>query len=161
MLLDVKKKKKVIFADADLKEIAGRVETMTERHKDKWGKYINNMIEIDCVPLTPIIKPRFNHINFFSLDVEGAELDFLQSFDFEEIKVDIIIVEASDVKDKNLRIEDYMISRKYSPYHCIIPRSILFIHDSVQYCYGLSRNRTSLAKILVIAQDFAKCTDKR
>jgi hypothetical protein len=33
-------------------------------------------------------------INFFSLDVEGAELKVLQTFDWSKVKIDVLMVEA-------------------------------------------------------------------
>jgi len=75
-------------------------------------------------------------------------LDFLESFDFNHIKVDILISESSDEKEKNTAVEDYMQLRGYRPFRCIIPRSLLFIHESVNYCYGLLKNRTSLRKVM-------------
>jgi len=158
LLLNVagcKEAKKVMFTDAKFKELSGRTDLMTQNFKDKWGKYMKTMVEIDCVPLTPLILSKFNHINFFSLDVEGAELELLESVDFNQIKVDIIIVEASDLNEKNLAVEQYLINRHYSPYGCLIPRSILFIHENVDYCIGLARNKTTLIKHL--GQDLSKC----
>ena len=33
-------------------------------------------------------------INFFSLDVEGAELKVLETFNFDKVKIDVLMVEA-------------------------------------------------------------------
>jgi len=70
LLLNVagcKEKKKVKFIDSKLKPISGRIDKMTQKFKDKWERYIKNTqtIDVDCVPITPLISPKFNHINFF------------------------------------------------------------------------------------------------
>lgn len=60
--------------------------------------------KIPCLPLSLIFKHiQIQHINYFSLDVEGAELSVLQSINFELIKFDIISVEV----EKAFRPENY------------------------------------------------------
>jgi hypothetical protein len=50
--------------------------------------------KIPCLPLASIFTHmQMQHINYFSLDVEGAELSVLQSINFKEITFDIISVE--------------------------------------------------------------------
>ena len=52
---------------------------------------------VPCVPLGYILGLfRAKHINFFSLDVEGAELDVLSSLDFNRVSFDVIVVEGQD-----------------------------------------------------------------
>jgi hypothetical protein len=33
-------------------------------------------------------------INFFSLDVEGAKLMVLETFDFDKVKIDVLMIDA-------------------------------------------------------------------
>jgi hypothetical protein len=63
--------------------------------------------EVPCLGLNTI----FNHlgikkINFFMLDVEGGELNILQSLDFDSIQFDVLIVETEPFSD-TLRPEGY------------------------------------------------------
>ena len=48
-----------------------------------------------CVPLTTILQlANITHVNFFMLDVEGAELDVLKSTDWSRVTFDVIAVET-------------------------------------------------------------------
>lgn len=50
-----------------------------------------------CEPPAQILRRLgITHINFWSLDVEGAELEVLKAFDFAVISVDVIMVEVMD-----------------------------------------------------------------
>lgn len=59
--------------------------------------------KITCVPLKLLLNLlRVAHINFFSLDVEGAEFEVLSSIDFDLVTFDVLFVEGSDDKVKSL-----------------------------------------------------------
>eukprot|EP00986_Skeletonema_menzelii_P002274 scaffold619_cov150-Skeletonema_menzelii.AAC.22 len=52
-------------------------------------------VEVPCRPLSQMLEENgIDRINFFSLDVEGAELDVLQTLDWEKIKIDVLMVES-------------------------------------------------------------------
>lgn len=50
------------------------------------------------------------HVDFFSLDVEGAELFILQSIDWTRIDVDIFVIE---VQERREEIYEFMTSQGY------------------------------------------------
>ena len=50
--------------------------------------------EVLCIPVKSILKEiNMPHINFFSLDVEGAELDILKSIPFNVVTIDFFMIE--------------------------------------------------------------------
>ena len=50
--------------------------------------------EVLCIPVKSILKAsNLTHINFFSLDVEGAELDILKSIPFNVVTIDFFMIE--------------------------------------------------------------------
>lgn len=52
-------------------------------------------VDVLCRPLSAMLDEHgITRINFFSLDVEGAELKILETFDFEKVKIDVLMVEA-------------------------------------------------------------------
>jgi hypothetical protein len=62
---------------------------------------------IQCFPLKKVLKEaKVNHINLFILDVEGAELEVLQSIDWRKIRFDVIVVETKSY-DPTFRPADY------------------------------------------------------
>jgi hypothetical protein len=52
-------------------------------------------VDVLCRPLSAMLDEHgVTRINFFSLDVEGAELKVLETFDFEKVKIDVLMVET-------------------------------------------------------------------
>ncbi|KAI2502574.1 methyltransferase [Fragilaria crotonensis] len=52
-------------------------------------------VDVPCRPLSTMLEEYgVNRINFFSLDVEGAELKVLETFDFKKVKIDVLMVEG-------------------------------------------------------------------
>jgi len=59
---------------------------------------------VQCFPLSDILAAiGVNHVDFFSLDVQGAELPILKTIDFEAIRIDLIMLQVfdSDATKKN------------------------------------------------------------
>jgi hypothetical protein len=51
-------------------------------------------IEITCLPLASVLQMfGLTYIDFFSPDVEGAELKVLQTLDFSAVHINVIVVE--------------------------------------------------------------------
>ena len=47
-----------------------------------------------CIPVYSILEAiNMHHINFFSLDVEGAELEILKTIPFDKVKIDLFLIE--------------------------------------------------------------------
>lgn len=94
--------------------VGGIKETLPELHNNSWyGSHAKetgqNIIEeeIQATSLTRIIQQcPFDHIDFFSLDVEGHELEVLNSWDFS-IPIYLILLETLDRDD-----HEKMITRK-------------------------------------------------
>lgn len=52
-------------------------------------------VDVPCRPLSAMLEEyNATRINFFSLDVEGAELKVLETFDFDKVQIDVLMVEA-------------------------------------------------------------------
>jgi Methyltransferase FkbM domain len=51
-------------------------------------------VDVPCRPLSNMLNEYgVRRINFFSLDMQGAELSVLETFDFRKVKIDVLIVE--------------------------------------------------------------------
>lgn len=68
-----------------------------------------------CVPLGSLLADiGTHHVNYFSLDVEGAELHILRSIDWTALTFDMIQVE---VQENRADITGYLLSRGYKRTH--------------------------------------------
>ena len=74
--------------------------------------------EIQCDTLDSLLlehAPSMNYFDFFSLDVEGAELSVLESIDFDRVGFGIIFVEADEHNGlKNLIMRKFLEDKGYS-----------------------------------------------
>jgi FkbM family methyltransferase len=80
---------------------AGMLDTMSEEHKAHhfWDKQRKHVYEVQCSRLDVILKDvGVTHLDFWSLDVEGAELVAMQTMDWT-IPVQVVVVEL-DGKNK-------------------------------------------------------------
>lgn len=64
-------------------------------------------VRTSCLPLQSILKHfGITHIDFFSLDVEGAELEVLKTLDLSAVHINVIVVEqdgTNSEKDEGVR----------------------------------------------------------
>lgn len=76
---------------------SGVISLMDDYKKNLVKQYeVRSEHRIQCRSLSNDIKTFFGgHLHLLSLDVEGAELDTLENLDWDEITIDIIIVERS------------------------------------------------------------------
>ena len=101
-------------------------------------------VQVPCGPLTPVLldllQPSSDGkivIDFFSLDVEGAEPLILQHLDLNEILVKVMIVESSNNHCKEHcpardQVRQLLDSYGYERKEGVVTRSDLYIHPSVQ-----------------------------
>ena len=84
---------------------------------------------IPCHPLTNVLpKLGVTHIDFFTLDVEGAELQVLQTFPFDSVTISVFCVEASGhARDKDESVILLLESQGYD-YHGEAFGSNWFVH---------------------------------
>lgn len=67
-----------------------------------------------CFPLTTILKAiNVNHIDYFTLDVEGGEWDVLEAIDLNKIQIDAFIIENKDEAVKEI-IKNHLKKFGYS-----------------------------------------------
>lgn len=92
-----------------------------------------------CLPLHSILG-HFNitHIDFFSLDVEGAELEVLKTLDLSAVHVSVIVVEqdgSNPEKDSAVRqlltAQGFVIDKQISSVSGF-GRNDWFVHESFQ-----------------------------
>lgn len=93
------------------KGLSGIIDEYNERHKERIKKELNHplnkgyeVVQVKTISLSKLLeKHNLYHINFCSIDVEGAELSVLESINFESYKFDVILVE-NNYNDDSIRM---------------------------------------------------------
>lgn len=87
------------------KAVGGLVETMTAHHRSKWVKPTEESIMVPCRPLGKILRDAgISFVDFFSLDVEGAELQVLKTMDWS-IPVRVWVIEMAGMLSAEIKAE--------------------------------------------------------
>jgi len=100
----------------------------------------NQLVNVTCLPLYSILMALDNpSIDYFSLDVEGSELDILKTIPFDSVDIKTLSVEFFHLDEKgatNDEMKTYMISQGYK-YHSTVTaqknhaNDYIFVHKSV------------------------------
>ena len=73
--------------------VGGLLETMPELHKDIWNLHVQQPITVKTIPFNELTNNLdIELVDFFSIDVEGAEFEVLKTFDWN-IPVYLILIE--------------------------------------------------------------------
>lgn len=57
---------------------------------------------VRCLPMSTILKTaKVKHVDFFVLDVEGAEISVLETIDFNAVSFDVMSIEEQDLQGRN------------------------------------------------------------
>lgn len=87
---------------ADQRETSGILEFMPQTFIERFyphlagnTKQFNNYPAIACIPMRDLLEAfNIRHIDFFVLDVEGAELEVVKSIDFSRVSFGVVAVET-------------------------------------------------------------------
>jgi hypothetical protein len=86
---------------------------------------------LDCVRMSTILKKaRVNHVNYFILDVEGAEYEVLKTIPWKHVTFDVFCIETEEKsrpQGYEQLVTDYMSSKGYLK-HTRQGRNTWFIH---------------------------------
>ena len=93
---------------------------------------ISEVIKLDALRLETILDlNNIKHINYLSIDVEGAEFAVIKSVNFDKVFIDVIGFE-NNFDDVSVPIIDYLISKGYirCNHNCI---DIFMVHNKSQF----------------------------
>ncbi len=136
-------KPEIIFNDLGLMsyaEILSRSLDLTEHRKgalehlrsiNKVEKnYMVKTITLDAL-LKKIKAPKI--INFFSLDVEGSEIQVLKGFNFNEYIIEYLLIESRDLNQITnfLNKFSYKLIKEFKEFETTQQKNLLFQHSSV------------------------------
>ena len=94
--------------------LSGRVKTMNDKHVKRIDFDSNNeariYLYVPCFPLVTILKAiNVDYVDYFSLDVEGGELDVLKGIDYKSTTIKTFSIEHNgNLADKRMMIEHLM-----------------------------------------------------
>ena len=98
---------------------------------------------VHCGPLSYYLEQlRIQHIDFWSLDVEGWELNVLRSVDFDTVQIDVIMAESmNSVPGKQKMAEEVRSFLRQKGYVLLgvsvnVFHSDVFLHKSACYRYN-------------------------
>lgn len=136
------KRQKVHFVEMEHTGVGGIWEFAAESFKEMWwpGLKVDDMPAVDCLPLKDLFSEYTNlgeyvYIDFFSLDVEGAELSVLKSIDFNTTSFGIIFIEADKHdQEKNRGVREHLANNGYEFLGHRV-RSDWFRNNNFKYIY--------------------------
>ncbi|XP_054257006.1 protein Star-like [Macrosteles quadrilineatus] len=71
-------------------------------------------VDVQCFPLySYLLAMNITHVDYFSLDVEGDELNVLKTIPWDKVDIDTLSVEFVHVNDGKDSIRDFMTSKGY------------------------------------------------
>lgn len=112
---------------------SGVFEFMSPGFIAQWHPTVNidDLPVVQCAPLSAVLnREGMHHIDFFSLDVENAELEVLKTLDFSLVRFDVIVVEADGTNaSKDESVKQLLIDNNYK-HHGHIVRNDWFVHAS-------------------------------
>ncbi|KAK2701765.1 hypothetical protein QYM36_019594 [Artemia franciscana] len=110
-----------------------------------------DLIQVKCVPVySMLLAVNITTIDLFILDVEGVEMDILETIPFEKVNISVLLIEVHG-KKKELRtkMHSYLVSKGYSFYDTfsgrLHPGDDIFIKEE----YYNSQDRMKMKKINV------------
>ncbi|CAE8691292.1 unnamed protein product [Polarella glacialis] len=122
--------------------VQGDIEQMPPMLRETFGYlYNSSTVETPCKPMAWYLQS-VSHVDFFSLDVEGSELEVLETIDFRAVTIEVFMVEFLDQNPKTWKIHNLLRNLGYL--ECrprrvrnrrLLPLtlSILFVRESGPY----------------------------
>lgn len=115
---------------APYQQESGIFELMDSYKQDLVKQYtVEAELQVSCRSLSEDIKTYLNgQLDFLSLDVEGAELIVLQTIDWEQVSVDIIMVERSHEK----QVHEFLVGRNFH-HVALVGHDNVFVHKRSRF----------------------------
>lgn len=108
--------------------VSGDWALMSDSFKRQWYHKRTQLITVPCKPMSAYLDGTA-HVDFFSLDVEGAELEVLLTIDFTRITIDLFMIELDNHDlDKNWKVRRLLTNLGYVECPKAVRRSGLFLH---------------------------------
>ena len=101
--------------------VSGDVSQMAKGFVEKWHPDEVESVTVPCRPMSALLlQAEIKHVHFFSLDVEGAELEVLETIDFARVRIDVFVIEL----DRHNPPQNWKVRRLLHNLHyneCVFP----------------------------------------
>jgi FkbM family methyltransferase len=99
--------------------LSNRISLINEHFQNRVDKDIGTtkktIIYVPCFSLYTILKAiNINKVDYFSLDVEGGELEVLKGINFNKIKINTFSVEHNNYQDHKIKIRQFLEANNYN-----------------------------------------------
>jgi FkbM family methyltransferase len=109
-------------------------------------------IDVPCGPIHPIVLDVLGpSVQFFSLDVEGAEPMVLRAIDFSAVFIEVMMIEVSNnfcmplqPCKQRTQVREIMQSNGYHRFEGYIPASDLYVHPQSRFLSKMAGKRVSV-----------------
>jgi len=97
----------------------------------RYGAYVRRTLQMQCLPLTSIIEALGNPvIDYFSLDIEGAEFPVLKTIDFDKVDIRVFSIEVTkldSIFDGRLTQLKYLMKRNGYEFYKEIREDYIYV----------------------------------
>jgi FkbM family methyltransferase len=99
--------------------LSNRISLINEHFQNRVDKDIGTtkktIIYVPCFSLYTILKAiNINKVDYFSLDVEGGELEVLKGINFNKIQINTFSVEHNNYQDPKIKIRQFLEANNYN-----------------------------------------------
>ena len=115
----------------DRSAVSGNIDTMSDTFRRAWHDSSKRSMRVDGIPCKPMSSylKGVNMVDFFSIDVEGAELDVILTINFHKAHVDIFMVELDHHNpERNYKVRQVLFNLNYIECVGVAPRSAIFLN---------------------------------
>ena len=96
-----------------------------------YGAFVRRTLQMQCLPLTSIIEALGNPvIDYFSLDIEGAEFPVLKTIDFDKVDIRVISIEVTkldSIFDGRLTQLKYLMKRNGYEFYKEVKEDYIYV----------------------------------
>ena len=96
-----------------------------------YGTFVRRTLQMQCLPLTSIIEALGNPvIDYFSLDIEGAEFPVLKTIDFDKVDIRVISIEVTkldSIFDGRLTQLKYLMKRNGYEFYKEVKEDYIYV----------------------------------
>ena len=86
---------------------------------------------MQCFPLYSILLALDDPtVDYFSLDVEGAEMEILKTISWEKVDIKVLTIEFNNRKEDKEQIVDFLTKKGYSLEEQIKKQDLVFVKKS-------------------------------